>query len=254
MGCIKLKNEFLHRLPLYPIFKKMTTKTIKIVVATLIILTLTYFGFIKVKRFFEIDGCLDKGGRWNYSTGKCEFSDLSEDLNKKDWIFEKVDRTKLIFKNGQIIDTKLFQLQYIGQIVGEDIEPYLIFSGVDCNQCDANPSIYIHSPNDGELVVGCGENGYGMPGRTYSYLNDSLLYEGRVFYGQVLENKKGVIWYQKELINTGKWETSVFIAEIVDNKKVNQFLIDTTLFKQTLSLLKKGLCKEIEGSDHTSEP
>ena len=37
----------------------------------------------------------------------------------------------------------------------------------------------------------------------YSYLTDSLLYEGRVFYGQVLDNKKGVIWYQKTLKKNG---------------------------------------------------
>jgi hypothetical protein len=175
-------------------------------------------------------------------------------LNKKDWIFEKVDGTKLIFNDGQIIYTKLFQLQYIGQMVSEWRAPYLIFSGVDSNQCDANPSIYIHSPSDGELIVGSGKNAYGIPGRTFSYLNDSLLYEGRAFYGQVLENKKGVIWYQKELMSTGKWESSVFIAEIMDNKKVDQFLNDTGLFNQTLLLLEKGLCKEIGGSDHTSEP
>ena len=171
-----------------------------------------------------------------------------------EWTLDRIGKSKLIFKNGRIIETKLHDLQFIGQITLENKDPYLIFIGIDCTNCDANPSIYIHSPSDGELIVGNGKNTYGLPGRTFSYENDSLLYEGRVFYGQVLENRKGVIWYQKTLMESGKWESSVFIAEIRNNNKEDHFLTETGLLEQTLSLLQKGLCKEIEGNDHTSEP
>lgn len=179
----------------------------------------------------------------------------NEKTQTNEWVLEKIDSSKLVFKNGRIIETKLFNLGFIGQIPLENKDPYLIFTGVDCNFCDANNSIYIHSPSDGDLIVGAGKNAYGMPGRIFSYMNDSLLYKGRVFYGQVLENRKGVIWYQNTLMETGKWEKTVFIAEIIDNKKNNQFLTDTSgLLKQTLSMLQKGLCREIEGFDYTSEP
>lgn len=171
-----------------------------------------------------------------------------------EWKLERIDSSKLVFKNGRIIETKLNNLEYIGQITLENKDPFLIFTGVDCKFCDANPSIYIHSPSDGELIIGAGKNTYGLPGRTFSYENDSLLYEGQVFYGQVLENRKGVIWYQKTLMNTGKWESSVFIAEIRNNRIENQFLSDTGLIKHTIDMLQKGLCKEIKGTDHTSEP
>ena len=171
-----------------------------------------------------------------------------------EWKLARIDSSKLIFKNGRIIETKLNNLEFIGQIPVENKDPYLIFTGVDCKYCDANPSIYIHSPSDGELIVGSGKNTYGLPGRTFSYENDSLLYEGRVFYGQVLENEKGVIWYQKTLMKTGKWESSVFIVEIRNNKKEDQSLTDTGLIQQTLAMLQKGLCKEIEGKSQTSEP
>ena len=178
-----------------------------------------------------------------------------QEVKTNDWIFEKTDSSKLVFKNGRIIETKLFDLGFIGQISIEKKDPYLIFTGVDCNFCDANPSIYIYSPSDGELITGSGKNSYGSPGRMFSYMNDSLLYESRIFFGQVLENRKGVIWYQNTLMETGKWEKSVFIAEIVDNKRIDRFLTDTTgLLEQTLSMFKKGLCKEIEGFDYTSEP
>ena len=178
-----------------------------------------------------------------------------QESKANEWVLEKIDSSKLVFKNGRTIETRLFNLEFIGQIPLENKDPYLIFSGVDCNFCDANISIYIHSSSDGDLIVGAGKNTYGMPGRMYSYMSDSLLYEGRVFYGQVLENRKGVIWYQNTLMETGKWDKTVFIAEIINNKKIDQFLSDTSgLFKQTLSMLEKGLCKEIEGYDFSSEP
>jgi hypothetical protein len=195
----------------------------------------------------------------NYNSMKHVSQQTDNALNNEyqvdsEWELDRIDSSKLIFKNGRIIETKLNNLEFIGQINVEHKDPYLIFTGVDCKNCDANPSIYVHSPSDGELIIGSGKNTYGTPGRIFSYLNDSLLYEGRVFYGQILENKKGVIWYQKTHMKTGKWESSVFIAEIKDNRKVDQFLIDTGLFKQTIYLLQKGLCKEIEGKDQTSEP
>jgi hypothetical protein len=30
------------------------------------------FGFLKVKRWLEIDACLDSGGSWNYKENRCE--------------------------------------------------------------------------------------------------------------------------------------------------------------------------------------
>jgi hypothetical protein len=179
---------------------------------------------------------------------------LEENQNGNQWIFERIESSKLIFKNGRIIDTKLRDLKYIGQIPLENKDPYLIISGVDCDSCDANSSIYIHSPSDGELIIGSGINTYGEPGKIFSYLNDSLVYEGRAFYGQVLKNRKGVIWYQKELMDTGIWKISVFFTEIINNKKVDQFLTDPKLMEQTLLLWKQGLCEEIKGANQTSEP
>ena len=50
----------------------MTRKTIKILVITFLLIALTGFGYLKMTHFFEIDTCLDKGGRWNYEKQVCE--------------------------------------------------------------------------------------------------------------------------------------------------------------------------------------
>jgi len=30
------------------------------------------YTYLKKTNFFEIDACLDRGGRWNYETGECD--------------------------------------------------------------------------------------------------------------------------------------------------------------------------------------
>ena len=56
---------------LYPILE-MTPKTIKIFVIAFVLIALTGFGYLQLTHFFEIDACLDKGGRWNYEKKVCE--------------------------------------------------------------------------------------------------------------------------------------------------------------------------------------
>lgn len=68
----------------------MITKEIKILGFALSVLILGYFGFIKAKRFIEIDSCLDKGGSWNDQKQKCEFF-----ANPKDEIYGYFDQNKL---------------------------------------------------------------------------------------------------------------------------------------------------------------
>jgi hypothetical protein len=50
----------------------MIRKTIKILIITLLLITMIGFGYIKMSYFFEIDSCLDKGGSWNYKKQICE--------------------------------------------------------------------------------------------------------------------------------------------------------------------------------------
>ena len=174
--------------------------------------------------------------------------------HQSDWLFEKTDSSKLVFKGGKSFDTKLFNLKYIGQIPIENKPPFLIFSGVDCNECDANACIYIHSPSDKVFSVGQGQNCYLYPGKQNDYETNALIYDARTFYGQVLNGIKGVIWYQKELSVDGKWKSSIFLAKIIGETKIDTVLNENGQLKETISLMNKGLCKEIPGITTTSEP
>ncbi len=52
-------------------FDFMKTSVKKMIMAA-VMLGFLLFGYFKIKRYFEIDSCLDKGGKWNYQTCKCE--------------------------------------------------------------------------------------------------------------------------------------------------------------------------------------
>ncbi len=174
--------------------------------------------------------------------------------DNSNWVFEKVNNSKLFFKGGQTFETNLFDLEYIGQVSADNKAPYLIFSGRDCNECDANISIYIHSPSDGKLVVDHGQNRYQYPGTENDYETDSVLYISRAFYGQVLESFKGVIWYENRLLENGQMGRSVFLSYIDNGSLKDTTYEDNGKIGETINLLKKGLCNEIVGRQYTSEP
>lgn len=169
-------------------------------------------------------------------------------------LFDKIDGSKLVFKNGQTFETNLYELDYIGQVPVNNKVPYFIFSGRDCNECDESISIYIHSPSDGQLKVEHGQNRYVYPGIEKDYETDSVLCISRAFYGQVLDNKIGVIWYENRLLENGKMARFVFLACVDNGTLKDTTYNDNGSINQTLDLLSKGLCKEIKGRQYTSEP
>jgi hypothetical protein len=51
----------------------------RLVLCALSLALLVIFGYF-LKGFLEIDSCLDRGGRWNYETGTCEYHENKENI------------------------------------------------------------------------------------------------------------------------------------------------------------------------------
>lgn len=178
----------------------------------------------------------------------------SKIIDSNEWIFQGTAGSILKFKNGKEYNTNLYELNYIGQIVNGHEAPFLVFSGRDCNECDANISIYVYSPSNRPLKVENGENRYQYPGTERDYESDSLLYKARAFYGQVLPGINGVIWYNEQLIENNTWQKSLFLVNLSNGIKKDTALKISGQLKNTLRLLDQGACKEIKGLDYKSEP
>jgi hypothetical protein len=50
-------------------------KKVILVSIAVLLLTGSVVVALKIKRWLEIDACLDSGGSWNYETNKCEYGD-----------------------------------------------------------------------------------------------------------------------------------------------------------------------------------
>lgn len=171
-----------------------------------------------------------------------------------DWIFDKVSGKKLKFKNGKEFSTEIYELKYIGQVENGSKAPFLIFSGRDCDECDASITIYIHTPADGPLVSDYGQNRYGYPGVETDFEENTPLYKAQAFYGEVLPGVKGVVWYQNVLTENNTWEKSTFLVTLINGVKKEITIKGVEKQQLTLDLLNKKSCQEIKGIEYTSEP
>ena len=175
--------------------------------------------------------------------------------DSSNWEFKEIKGSKIYFKGGQTFETNLYELAYIDQIRTDKKAPFLIYSGRDCDECDAHISLYFHSPRNGELAVAHGQNRNSFPGKELDYETDSLLTETQVFYGEVLNGKMGMIWYQRFLLEKGGFGKGIYLSSIEGDtiygreiKNYDQKLIET------LALNKAGKNKEIKGQVYHSEP
>ena len=107
----------------------------------------------------------------------------------------KVNYGKIIYNNNKELQTKLFELKYIGVIPSQKKEPFFIVSGRGCQGCDANISIYIHSPSDGSMEYEATQERFSHPGVLKNIFTKQIIAKSRAFFGEVLPGKNGVIWF-----------------------------------------------------------
>jgi len=157
-------------------------------------------------------------------------------------------------KVADISDIDLFDKELIGSVKA-GANTWLIVSGATCEECDENISIFIY-PKSSPTLSDQLKNKYSYPGREYHYLNDSLIYESRVFWGSCLPSYSNVIvWLQKELMDDGKWKNGAYLIEFKENELL-ELRIDYTsdLLSDVLEKVNSSICNEIAGIRQTSEP
>jgi hypothetical protein len=166
-----------------------------------------------------------------------------------------VDGHVLEWPDGRRFVTTLFGVRLIGEPPGTTKLPFLVLAGRGCSDCDANESIYIHSPSDGPMKPEARQPRYFYPGKLSSYLDGILLSESRMFWGRCLSGRPaGVIWYQRENQEDGAWKASVYFVEIVGDSLQRGFLKPQPTIRTTLDRVSSGECRELPGRDMTSEP
>lgn len=162
----------------------------------------------------------------------------------------------LVLRDGSRFETTLFEVTLLSALRTVGKKPYLVMSGRGCTNCDANISIYVHSPSDGPMGDEATQARFAYPGRVLSYMDGSPIFESRMFIGDCLPAyPNGVVWYQRARGDNGTWTEAVFVL-YVRADTLAQAVLRSALpsVSETLQRVAVGSCREVPGVAMTSEP
>jgi hypothetical protein len=162
----------------------------------------------------------------------------------------------LVLPDGTKFQTSLYNLKLLGQLKTDRKLPYYILAAVGCDQCDANISIYIHSPSDGPIKDEATQRRFQYPGQELYYADHSLLYKGRMFFGNCIARyPNSAIWFETLLGSDKRWNPDVYVAAVKsDNLAVEKITQNMPLISEAEASVKKGQCREVPGKKRLSEP
>lgn len=171
---------------------------------------------------------------------------------KNPWEVLFVKGQVIYFRNKENLKTHLSDLKYIGQLTADNKAPYLILSGKSCNNCDENISIYIHSPDDGEMKSYGKQTRYTYPGRELDFASNELVFESKMYYGDCLKDyPNSVVWKQRSINDQNELEESTYIVQVHNDALREISIVDKNIFEE---VSKEECCKEVEGIEMVSEP
>ena len=164
-----------------------------------------------------------------------------------------------LFEKGLLVKTTLKdKIKYHGtfSILGES--PYIIYSGTPCINCDVSEGFYIHqiskqTPKIGPLIPP-GEEYWGFGPIIVDGEEKDLFITGiyRAFYGEVLPNIEGVIWFVTKFNEYGViTEDFSFLFQILKNgetKEITLFGNKKNDINLVLKLNTEGKNSEIQGT------
>jgi hypothetical protein len=176
-------------------------------------------------------------------------------VKNSNWTVKQVKNNVIYFTNGQRLKTRHFDVKMLGQLELKKNSPLYIFAGAECQNCDAQEMVFLVSPAEKSKIVTPEYAPYDFPGREFSTVDSTLLYESRMYYGNVLPDvKNGIIWYQTMLDDDNQYRKSVYLIKI-ENEKLTEDLIfeDVPVIETTLALLKAHKCTEVKGVDYVND-
>jgi hypothetical protein len=158
--------------------------------------------------------------------------------------------------DGSRFKTTLYDMKVVGRLKTEHKLPCYILSGFGCYGCDANRSIYIHSPSDGAMKNEGEQPRFSYPGKETDYRDGSLVYEAKMFFGDCLtKHPNAVVWFERSLGDDKKWHEDVLVAEVNKDRLVTNLLRgDLSKASEAESAARSGRCHEVPGIKRSSEP
>jgi hypothetical protein len=158
--------------------------------------------------------------------------------------------------DGSRFKTTLYRLRVIGQLKTTQKLPYYILSGFGCQECDANRSIYIHSPSNGPMKNEGEQPRFEYPGKETDYQDGSLVSQARMFFGDCLaDHPNAAVWFERGLGDDKKWHEDILVLGVRRDELVKEELpADPPKLSEVQNAVRGGRCHELPGIDRPSEP
>jgi len=162
----------------------------------------------------------------------------------------------LVLSDGARFKTSLYHLKVIGELRATHKSSYYVLSGVGCTECDANTSIYIHSPDDGPMKDESQQQRFAYPGIETDIEDGHPSYKARMFLGNCIANHpNAAIWFERFMGEDGRWHSDVTVAEVNSDKLVvKQMHRNLLTIEEAIKSVAAGDCKEVPGINRGSEP
>lgn len=158
----------------------------------------------------------------------------------------------LHFPNGRRLAPNLFYVEFLGQLPRSHRSPILILGGRDCQDCDAELSVYA-IPGDANAFGFTHEDPFPYPGTLRPGGGDTdttSYYHGRMFIGECLAEKQTVVvWFQQERDSTGHWHPNVYRLSVSGDSAKGAFMQTMPPLANTVRAARTGRCLEVRGAD-----
>jgi hypothetical protein len=165
--------------------------------------------------------------------------------------FDHIDGQAIYFKDGSSVATNLCELNFIGQVTPGNNSRFLVVSGSLCSRTRKRVSIFFQRPVNDSLFISANSSVYSFPSDHFN-TDGTLFSESRVFYGEVLPGRYGMIWFHKIYTEPGKWKYSILFAEIRNGKILESG--ENESISQTLEQVSDKKAFEIKGTSRANEP
>ncbi|MGZ5304861.1 MAG: hypothetical protein ACXWDO_12160, partial [Bacteroidia bacterium] len=160
----------------------------------------------------------------------------------------------IYLKNGdKVIAPGLHDVKFLGQLKNKKNAHLMLFAGKDCKDCDASNAVFIYSTIDKKIVIP-EYAPYDYPGTEYDAADSTMLYNTRMFYGNILPGvENGIIWYQNMLTDYG-YQKSVYLIKVEKNTIKEELLVENLpSIEDTLKLVEQKTAYEVPAVDYTIE-
>ncbi len=166
----------------------------------------------------------------------------------------RTEESYIIFNDSSRFNTHLHSMKLLRSIKDNKGTPYYVLSGRINENNVENNSIFmltlkdsVKDPNDFPSFT--------YPGREFNYLDQSLIFESKLFIGCFSEKNdaaESLVWVQKE-VGKERTDSSIFIVTAEDGQiRESKIPSSSPWYAKVISKLKNF--KELPGMDVASEP